>query len=250
MLESLEGRKGYPRLKPPFPANVGLHGCPTIINNVETIANIPAIVENGGEWFAALGTPQNGGTRLFAVSGHVNRPGVYERPMGYPLRQLIESDAGGVLDGRALKAVIPGGSSVPILRAEETDIALDFESVQQAGSMLGSAAVIVLHDRTCIVRAAERVINFYKEESCGQCSPCREGTGWLLKVIRKILRGEGALSDIDLLVDISEGILGHTICPLGDAVAMPVISYVKKFRGEFEHFVRHGRSLVDTEGEA
>jgi len=245
MLESMEGKKGNPRLKPPFPALVGLYDCPTIINNVETIANVPAIIEKGGEWFAELGPPKNGGTRLFAVSGHVKRPGCYEHPMGYSLKKLIYEDAGGILDGLKLKGVIPGGSSVPILKADQIDISLDFESVQKAGSMLGSAAIIVIHERTCMVKATERIINFYKEESCGQCSPCREGTGWMLKVIRRILRGDGKIEDIDLLHNISEGIFGNTICPLGDAVAMPVLSYVTQFREEFEYFIQNIKSKIE-----
>ncbi len=244
LLESAEGKKGYPRLKPPFPAVVGMYGCPTIINNVETIANVPAIIEKGGEWFASLGPPKNGGTRLFGVSGHVVRPGLYERPMGYSLKQLIYDDCGGIADGLKLKAVIPGGSSVPVLTAGEIDIALDFESVAAAGSMLGSAGVIVMHERTCMVRALQRLAKFYKEESCGQCSPCREGTGWMLKILDRILRGEGRPQDVDVLYDVADGILGNTICPLGDAAAMPVMSFVKKFRSEFEYFVQHKQSAV------
>jgi NADH-quinone oxidoreductase subunit F len=244
LLESAEGKKGYPRLKPPFPAVVGLYGCPTIINNVETIANVPPIIEKGGEWFASLGPPKNGGTRLFGVSGHVVRPGLYERPMGYSLKQLIYEDCGGVPDGLKLKAVIPGGSSVPVLAADEIDIALDFESVAAAGSMLGSAGVIVMNERTCMVRALQRLAKFYKEESCGQCSPCREGTGWMLKILDRILRGEGRPQDVDVLYDIADGIMGNTICPLGDAAAMPVMSFVKKFRSEFEHFIQHKRSAA------
>ena len=244
LLESAEGKKGYPRLKPPFPAVVGLYGCPTIINNVETIANVPSIIEKGGEWFASLGPPKNGGTRLFGVSGHVVRPGLYERPMGYSLKQLIYDDCGGIPDGLKLKAVIPGGSSVPVLTAGEIDIALDFESVAAAGSMLGSAGVIVMHERTCMVRALQRLAKFYKEESCGQCSPCREGTGWMLKILDRILRGEGRPQDVDVLYDVADGIMGNTICPLGDAAAMPVMSFVKKFRSEFEYFVQHKQSAV------
>lgn len=246
LLESAEGKKGYPRLKPPFPAVVGLYGCPTIINNVETIANIPSIIEKGGEWFASLGPPKNGGTRLFGVSGHVARPGLYERPMGYPLKQLIYDDCGGIPDGLKLKAVIPGGSSVPVLTADEIDIALDFESVAAAGSMLGSGGVIVMHERTCMVRALQRLAKFYKEESCGQCSPCREGTGWMLKILDRILRGEGRLPDVDVLFDVADGIMGNTICPLGDAAAMPVMSFVKKFRSEFDYFVQHKQSAVSA----
>lgn len=241
MLTSLEGKKGYPRLKPPFPAVKGLYDAPTIINNVETIANIAPIVEKGGEWFAGLGTPQNGGTRIFSLSGHIKKPGIVERPMGYSLRKLIYEDGGGILDDLALKAVIPGGSSVPVLRAEEIDINLDFDSVQKAGSMLGSAAVIVMHEKTCMVKACERIIHFYWEESCGQCSPCREGTGWLKKIILRILDGRGTESDVDLLYDVADGILGNTICPLGDAAAMPVKSFVEKFRDEFLEFIRDHR---------
>ncbi len=201
-------------------------------------------MEEGGDWFAALGTPRNGGTRLFGVSGHVVRPGIYEQPMGYSLKRLIFEDAGGIIDRRALKAVIPGGSSVPVLRADEIDIALDFESVAAAGSMLGSAGVIVMHDGTCMVRALQRLIHFYKDESCGQCSPCREGTGWLLKIVNRIIRGDGRPEDVDVMRDVAEGILGNTICPLGDAAALPVISFVTKFRDEFEYFVQHKRSAV------
>jgi NADH-quinone oxidoreductase subunit F len=244
LLESAEGKKGYPRLKPPFPAVVGLHGCPTIINNVETLANIPPIIEKGGDWFAALGPPKNGGTRLFGVSGHVVRPGVYERPMGYPLKKLLYEDCGGIPDGLKLKAVIPGGSSVPVLTADEIDIALDFDSVAAAGSMLGSAGVIVMHERTCMVRALQRLLKFYKEESCGQCSPCREGTGWMLKIIDRILRGQGRPQDVDVLYDVADGIMGNTICPLGDAAAMPCMSFVQKFRPEFEYYVQHKKSAV------
>lgn len=244
LLESLEGKKGYPRIKPPFPALKGVYDSPTIINNVETIANVPPIIERGAEWFAAFGPPRNGGTRLFGVSGHVCRPGVYERPMGYPLLKLIHEDAGGVLGGRGLKAVIPGGSSVPVLRASECDIRMDFESVAAAGSMLGSAGVIVMHDGTCMVRALHRLARFYKEESCGQCSPCREGTGWMFKILDRIVCGRGRKGDVDVLSDVAENVAGHTICPLGDAAAMPVISFLKKFRDEFEHFATHGRSAV------
>ena len=245
LLESLEGKKGNPRLKPPFPALVGLYGCPTIINNVETIANIPAIIEKGGEWFASLGPEKNGGTRLFGVSGHVNKPGVYEHPMGYPLKKLIYEDAGGIIDGLRLKAVIPGGSSVPVLKADEIDINLDFDSVSAAGSMLGSAAVIVMHERTCMVRALQRLIHFYKDESCGQCTPCREGTGWMLKIINRIVKGKGRPEDVDLLYDIAKGIMGNTICPLGDAASMPVISFIEKFRDEFDYYVEYKKSKFE-----
>ena len=234
LLESLEGKRGNPRLKPPFPANVGLYGGPTIINNVETLANVPAILRKGADWFASLGTPKNGGTRLFGVSGHVERPGLYERPMGYPLRKLIEEDAGGVLGGGRLKAVIPGGSSTPVLRAEECDIGLDFDQVAAAGSMLGSAGVIVFREGTCMVSALHRLAHFYHDESCGQCSPCREGTGWMKRILDRLVAGRGRPVDPDLLLDVANNISGNTICPLGDAAAMPVISFVTKFRAEFD----------------
>ncbi len=245
LLESIEGKKGKPRLKPPFPAVVGLYNCPTVINNVETIANIPAIVEKGGEWFASLGPEKNGGTKLYAISGHVNKPGVYEHEMGYPLMKLINEDAGGVIDGLKLKAVIPGGSSVPVLRAEECDINLDYDSVAKAGSMLGSGAVIVMSEKTCMVRALQRLIHFYKDESCGQCTPCREGTGWMLKIINRIVSGNGRKEDVDTLYYIAKGILGHTVCPLGDAAAMPVMSFIDKFRDEFEYFAINKKSKVE-----
>ncbi len=245
LLESIEGKKGKPRLKPPFPAAVGLYDCPTVINNVETIADIPTIVEKGGEWFASLGPERNGGTKLFAVSGHVNKPGVYEHEMGYPLMKLINEDAGGILDGLKLKAVIPGGSSVPILRAEECDINLDYDSVMKAGSMLGSGAVIVMSEKTCMVKALSRLIHFYKDESCGQCTPCREGTGWMLKIINRIIAGKGRKEDVDTLYYIAKGIMGHTVCPLGDAAAMPVISFINKFRDEFEYYAINKKSMVE-----
>ena len=245
LLESLEGKKGYPRLKPPFPAAVGLHNCPTIINNVETLANVPAIIANGGVWYAGLGTPKDPGTRLFGVSGHVCKPGLFERPIGYPLKKLIFEDAGGILDGLNLKAVIPGGSSVPVLRADEIDIPLDSESLAAAGSMLGSAGVIVMHEKTCMVRALQRLAHFYWEESCGQCSPCREGTGWLLKILNRILADQGRSEDVAVLPDVADGIMGNTICPLGDAAAMPVLSFVRKFKEEFIYHIEHRRCDVD-----
>jgi NADH-quinone oxidoreductase subunit F len=233
LLESLEGKKGYPRLKPPFPAVVGLWGKPTIINNVETIANVPWIVQNGGDAFAALGVGKSGGTRLFGVSGHVNRPGVYEKPVHYNLKKLITEDAGGIVGGRKVKAVIPGGSSAPVLRGDEIDISLEFDAVKAAGSMSGSGGVIVFDDSTCMVHALARIAKFYAEESCGQCTPCREGTSWMEGVIEKIEHGHGTAEDVAKLEQVAGNVMGNTICALGDAAAMPVLSFVKKFKGEF-----------------
>ena len=233
LLESLEGKKGYPRLKPPFPAVVGLWGKPTIINNVETIANVPWIVEHGGDAFAALGTGKSGGTRLFGVSGHVNRPGVYEKPCHYGLKQLIMEDAGGILGGRKLKAVIPGGSSSPVLAAHEIDISLEFDAVKAAGSMSGSGGVIVFDESACMVRALNRLNRFYAEESCGQCTPCREGTNWMEGICHKLEAGHGTAEDVAKLEQVANSIAGNTICALGDAAAMPVQSFVKKFKPEF-----------------
>jgi NADH-quinone oxidoreductase subunit F len=233
LLESLEGKKGYPRLKPPFPAIVGLWGKPTVINNVETIANIPWIVENGGEAFAALGTGKSGGTRLFCVSGHVNRPGVYEKPVHYNLKRLIMEDCGGVVGGRKVKAVIPGGSSAPVLAASEIDVSMEFDALKAAGTMAGSGGVIVFDDSTCMVRALARISKFYAEESCGQCTPCREGTPWMEGVVEKIEHGHATAADLAKLEQMANNVMGNTICALGDAAAMPVLSFVKKFRDEF-----------------
>jgi NADH-quinone oxidoreductase subunit F len=241
LLESLEGKKGYPRLKPPFPAVVGLWGKPTIINNVETIANIPWIVQNGGDAFAALGVGKSGGTRLFGVSGHVNRPGVYEKPVHYSLKKLIMEDAGGIVGGRKLKAVIPGGSSAPVLAASEIDISLEFDAVKAAGSMSGSGGVIVFDESTCMVRALARISKFYAEESCGQCTPCREGTSWMEGIIEKIEHGHGTAADVAKLEQVAGNIAGQTICALGDAAAMPVQSFLKKFKHEFLQHVEERR---------
>jgi NADH-quinone oxidoreductase subunit F len=243
LLESLEGKKGQPRFKPPFPASYGLYGKPTTINNTETFAAVPWIVRNGGEAFLALGRPNNGGTKLFTVSGHVNRPGNYEVRLGTPFAQLLEM-AGGVRKGRTLKAVIPGGSSMPVLPAEimmKTD--MDYDSIAKAGSMLGSGAVIVMDDSTCMVRALERLSYFYFEESCGQCTPCREGTGWLYRVVNRIERGLGRIEDLDLLNSVSDNIAGRTICALGDAAALPVKSFIKHFRDEFVFHIQNKTCL-------
>ncbi|MCG8607697.1 NADH-quinone oxidoreductase subunit NuoF [bacterium] len=237
LLESLEGKKGWPRMKPPFPAIEGVFRCPTIVNNVETIAYVPTIMERGADWFASLGSDRNGGLRLFSVSGHVKKPGVYELPMGTALGEIIAEHAGGVRDNKELKAVVPGGSSSPILTANEVDVKMDYDSLAAIGSMLGSAGVIVMDESTCIVRALHVVTRFYHHESCGQCTPCREGTGWAEKVLKRILDGNGRLEDVDNLVSIADNIIGNTICPLGDAAALPIQSYVKKFREEFEFHV-------------
>jgi|CZKF01.1.fsa_nt_gi NADH-quinone oxidoreductase subunit F len=234
LMESLEGKRGVPRIKPPFPAVVGLYGGPTVINNAETIATVPHVIEMGGAAFATVGTPRNGGTRLFSISGHVERPGVYELPMGYNLKKMIYEVAGGVRGGRGLKAVIPGGSSTPVLLPDEIDIGMDFDQVGKAGSMLGSAGVVVIDDQTCIVEFALRTISFYQHESCGWCIPCREGTDWLKKSLTRFHAGFGEAKDIDNIQYLAENMMGRTFCPLGDAAAMPILGFVKKFRKEFE----------------
>ena len=234
LMESLEGKRGVPRIKPPFPAVVGLYGGPTVINNAETIATVPHVISMGGAAYAAVGTPRNGGTRLFGISGHVERPGVYELPMGYSLKKIIYEVAGGVRGGRGLKAVVPGGSSTPVLLPDEIDIGMDFDQVGKAGSMLGSAGVVVIDDQTCIVEFALRTIKFYQHESCGWCIPCREGTDWLQKSMTRVHAGFGEAKDIDNIQYLAENMLGRTFCPLGDAAAMPMLGFVKKFRKEFE----------------
>ena len=244
LLESLEGKKGQPRFKPPFPANFGLYGRPTTINNTESLASIPSIIRNGGEWFAALGVPKSGGEKLFSVSGHVNKPGNFEVPLGMPFRELLEL-AGGVLDGRVLKAVIPGGSSVPVVPGDIMMQAnMDYDSIAKAGSMLGSGAVIVMDETTDMVRVLQRISRFYFSESCGQCTPCREGTGWLYRMLTRIVEGRGRPEDLERLDDVASKIEGRTICALGDAAAMPVRSFIKHYRHEFEHYIQHGKSAV------
>ena len=235
LLESIEGFKGQPRLKPPFPAVKGLFGSPTVINNVETLAAVPAIIDKGGAWYAAIGTPKSPGTKLFCVSGPVNKPGVYELPLGTPFRDLLEKNCGGMKEGKKLKAVIPGGSSVPVLTAEEVwGVKLDYEAIALAGSMLGSGGVIIIDESQCMVKLLGVLARFYHHESCGQCTPCREGCGWIEKLVSRLEEGEGSPADIDTLYSVAEGMLGRTICPLADAMAMPVMSFVKKFRSEFE----------------
>ena len=251
LINSLEGKKGYPRNKPPFPALRGLYQMPTVVNNVETLANIPWIVAHGGAAYASIGVKANPGSRLFGISGHVTRPGIYERPTGYPMKSIIFDDAGGVLAGKALKAVIPGGSSTPVLTAAEVDgVTLDADSLRKAGSMLGSGGVIVIAEGTCMVRLLHVLTRFYAHESCGQCTPCREGTAWIDDILTRIVAGKGQRADLESLRSIPEGILGKTVCALGDAAAMPVISFVSKFGDEFEYFVDHGRSRHDGRLEA
>jgi NADH-quinone oxidoreductase subunit F len=247
LLESIEGKKGQPRFKPPFPASYGLYGKPTTINNTETFASVPFILSMGGQSFLELGKPNNGGTKLFSVSGHVNRPGNYEIQLGTPFSELLEM-AGGMRGGRKLKAVIPGGSSAPVLPADiMMDCTMDYDSISKAGSMLGSGAVIVMDETTCMVKALERLSYFYYEESCGQCTPCREGTGWLYRVVHRIEHGLGRPDDLDLLNSVTSNIMGRTICALGDAASMPVQSFIKHFRAEFEHHIQHKTCLVPPE---
>jgi len=244
LLESLEGKKGQPRFKPPFPAGFGLYGRPTTINNTESLASVPVILEKGGQWFLEQGKPNNGGTKIFCVSGHVNKPGNFEVPMGTPFKDLLEM-AGGIRDGHKFKAVIPGGSSVPVLPAEiAMDMDMDYDSIAKAGSMLGAGSVIVMDETTCMVRVLARLSHFYFEESCGQCTPCREGTGWLARMVHRIEHGQGRPEDIELLNDVANRIGGRTICALGDAAAMPVQSFLKHYRHEFEYHIEHGKCMV------
>lgn len=244
LLESLEGKKGMPRFKPPFPANYGVFGRPTTVNNTETFASVPSIVLNGGKWFAELGKPNNGGTKIFSVSGHVEKPGNFEVPLGMSFRELLEL-AGGVWKGKKLKAVIPGGSSAPVLPGDiMLGCTMDFDSLRDAGSMLGSGAVVVMDEDTCMVRMLERIARFYYAESCGQCTPCREGTGWMYRVIARIEQGVGRQEEFDMLVDISRQIEGHTICAFGDAAAWPVQSFIRHYREEFQYHIDHGCCLV------
>lgn len=237
LLESLEGKRGNPRLKPPFPASVGLFGCPTVINNVETVANIPAIVLNGAAWFCKAGLPKDGGTRIFGVSGMVKKPGIYELPMGTGLKEIISKHAGGMRDGKKLKAVIPGGMSAPVLTADEIDINMDFDSLIEAKSMLGSAAIIVIDEDTSMLDVLMRVTKFYSHESCGQCTPCRIGNSWINKIVKRMAEGGGKKEDLDKIIQLANNMLGKTLCPLGDAAAMPVLSIIQKFRKELESYL-------------
>ena len=252
LLESLEGKQGKPRFKPPFPANFGLYGKPTTINNTQSLACVPAIMRNGAHWFSGLGPEGSGGTALFSVSGHVEKPGNYELPMGIPFKDLLNEICGGVLGGRKLKAVIPGGSSCRVLPAEIIlECTMDYNSLQQAGSSFGTGAVMVMDETTCMVKVLRRISRFYMAESCGQCTPCREGTGWLYRMLTRIVEGKGEEADLGKLVDVANKIEGHTICALGDAAAWPVQSFLKHFHHEFEYMVRNrGRSIVDEATDA
>jgi NADH-quinone oxidoreductase subunit F len=247
LMESLEGKRGYPRIKPPFPAVVGLYGCPTIINNVETLSAVPAIIREGGEAYANRGTPKNGGTRLLCVAGHINKPGIYEIPLGMNMKKFIYEMAGGIPNGKKLKAVIPGGSSCPLMTADEIDLPMDYDSVAKAGSMMGSGGMVVMDEDTCMVDMARRIMHFYAHESCGWCIPCREGTAWLRKMLERFHAGLGRSEDIDLMEELSKNMLGRTFCPLGDAAAMPTISIVQKFRSEFEDHLNGRCAYKNTE---
>ncbi|MDP6437759.1 MAG: NADH-quinone oxidoreductase subunit NuoF [Gammaproteobacteria bacterium] len=247
LLESLEGKPGKPRFKPPFPANFGLYGKPTTVNNTQSFASVPAILRNGPEWFSGLGVPNSGGTMIFSVSGHVNNPGNFELPLGIPFKDLLEI-AGGMLGDRPLKAVIPGGSSVPVMPAANImDINMDYDSLQEAGSSLGTGSLIVMDDTTCMVQVLRRISRFYHSESCGQCTPCREGTGWLHRMLNRIIDGRGQPEDMERLLGVANKIEGHTICALGDAAAWPVQSFLKHFGHEFEYMIEHkGLSIIDA----
>jgi NADH-quinone oxidoreductase subunit F len=250
LIESLEGKRAQPRIKPPFPAVSGLYNCPTAVNNVETLCNVPFIIAKGVEWFAGIGPEKNTGPKLYCVSGHVKNPGVFEASMDVTLRQLIFDYAGGVRDGRTLKAVIPGGSSTPVMLPDQIDVQASFDAVAKAGSMLGSAAIMALDDTTCMVWLAKNLLHFYRHESCGKCTPCREGADWLLKLLTRIEAGEGRMKDIELLLDVSKNIAGKTLCPFGDAEVAPVVSTIKHFRAEYEAHVREGRCTVPADWRA
>lgn len=242
LLESLEGKRAYPRNRPPFPAIQGAFGCPTVVNNVETLSNIPHIITRGADWYKAIGPEKSPGPKLFCLSGHVNLPGLYELPMGYPLKDLIYEVGGGILGGKQLKAVIPGGSSFPVFTAEEAvKVNMDFDSVRAAGSLMGTAGVMVMHQDTCMVDALKTIAHFYHHESCGQCTPCREGCGWIEKLLIDLEAGRGKMDDLQVLIDVATNMEGNTICVLADSLSMPVKSFVPKFRGEFEEHVRLGR---------
>lgn len=245
LIESIEGKKGQPRFKPPFPASYGVFGKPTNVNNTESFASVPWILQHGGQAFADIGVEASGGSKLFSVSGHVEKPGNYEVNMGMPFSELLTL-AGGIWKGRKLKAVIPGGPSTAVMPASEiAEATMDYNGLRSAGSSLGAGSMIVMDETTCMVKALKRLSYFFYEESCGQCTPCREGTGWVYRVIKRITDGEGKMEDLDLLTDISNNISGRTICALGDAAATPVLSFIKHFRPEFEYYIQHGRSMVD-----
>ncbi|OYV74162.1 MAG: NADH-quinone oxidoreductase subunit F, partial [Acidithiobacillus ferrivorans] len=246
LMESIEGKKGQPRFKPPFPASYGLYGQPTTINNVETFASVPDIISKGGDWFLHLGKPNNGGTKIFSVTGHVQRPGNYEVPMGTPFKDLLAM-AGGLFPERKLKAVIPGGTSTPMVAGEVMmDTTMDYDAISKAGSALGAGSVIVMDDSVCMVKTVERIARFYMHESCGQCTPCREGMGWLWRVMHRIEHGQGREEDLQLLLDVGARIEGHTICALADGGVAPVVSSIRLFRSEYEYHIQHKRCLVTT----
>ena len=250
LIESLEGKRAQPRIKPPFPAVSGLYNCPTAVNNVETLCNVPFIVAKGVDWFAGIGPEKNTGPKLYCVSGHVKNPGVFEAAMDVTLRQLIFDYAGGMRDGRTLKAVIPGGSSTPVMLPDQIDVQASFDAIAKAGSMLGSAAIMALDDTTCMVWLAKNLLYFYRHESCGKCTPCREGADWLLKLLTRIEGGEGRMKDIELLLDVCKNIAGKTLCPFGDAEVAPVVSTIKHFRAEYEAHVRVGRCTIPADWRA
>jgi NADH-quinone oxidoreductase subunit F len=250
LIESLEGKRAQPRLKPPFPAVAGLYQCPTAVNNVETLCNVPLIVLNGADWFAKIGPEKNGGPKLFCISGHVKKPGVYEASMTTTLRELIYDYAGGIRGDRKMKAIIPGGSSVPLLLPDQLDTSASFDAIQKAGSLLGSAGLIVLDDTVCMVWLAMNLLHFYRHESCGKCTPCREGCDWLYKLLMRLERGEGQSKDLDLLFGVSNNIVGKTLCAFGDAAATPVLSTMKLFRDEYEAHVREGRCTLPADWRA
>jgi NADH-quinone oxidoreductase subunit F len=250
LLESLEGKRAYPRNRPPFPAIYGAFGCPTVVNNVETLSNVPPIIARGADWYRSIGPEKSPGPKLFCLSGHINKPGLYELPMGFPLKDLIYDVGGGILDGRKLKAVIPGGSSFPVFTAEEAvKVNMDFDSVRAAGSLMGTAGVMVMHDQTCMVDALETIAHFYHHESCGQCTPCREGCGWIEKLLTDLEAGRGAMEDLDRLIDIASNMEGNTVCVLADSLSMPVKSFVPKFKDEFIEHVRLKRCPFRDVGE-
>lgn len=249
LLTSLEGKRGYPKIKPPFPAVEGYLGSPTIVNNVETLSCVPHIILRGADWFKSIGTEKSAGPKLFCVSGHVRNPGVFEFPMGISLKELIYDHAGGILHNRKLKAVIPGGSSTPVLTESEIDINLDYESLAEAGSMLGSAGIIVMDEYTDMVDACYNLSKFYAHESCGQCTPCREGVPWMKMILGRITNGNGRRNDVDLLLDICKSIERRTICPFGDAAVAPVKSYIEKFREEFDYYIENKKSMIPEESE-
>lgn len=246
LMESIEGKKGYPRFKPPFPANYGLYGRPTTINNTESYASVPVILDKGADWFLNLGKPNNGGTKIFCVSGHVNKPGNFEIPLGTPFKDLLEL-AGGVRTGHQLKAVIPGGSSMPIIPGEQImQMTMDYDAIREAGSGLGSGAVVVMDETTCMVNMLARIAHFYMEESCGQCTPCREGTGWVVKLLHKIQSGQGRMEHLETLERAAKGIEGRTICAFGEAVAWPIGGILRHFKDEFIYYIEQGHSMVES----